>query len=274
MSSSLVTHKSIHPLSSSIWGRDSKRFSHEAKLGGWPHLRSRGAGVATAYLEPEPNPVSQFFKNVQGSLPIVGLLSRLLNDEGGIGNDRIQPVEFAARVQKNCSYKASQAFYEFQERHGPVAKSQYVLLWCWAAAVGAGLLKSDDLIMSAARLRCSNDVHYETENLELLMDDAKKRREKSKSPAMNVPIEARAEKALDAIMKCCVGASYLDEEDVPLLITILTTVFPSADASEIDRMVTSRLAYSDDDEASAEEDNEEDRTEGFVVEDMANSVTQ
>lgn len=120
MSSSLVTHKSIHPLSSSIWGRDSKRFSHEAKLGGWPHLRSRGAGVATAYLEPEPNPVSQFFKNVQGSLPIVGLLSRLLNDEGGIGNDRIQPVEFAARVQKNCSYKASQAFYEFQERHGPV----------------------------------------------------------------------------------------------------------------------------------------------------------
>lgn len=55
-----------------------------------------------------------------------------------------------------------------------VAKSQYVLLWCWAAAVGAGLLKSDDLIMSAARLRCSNDVHYETENLELLMDDAKK----------------------------------------------------------------------------------------------------
>lgn len=55
-----------------------------------------------------------------------------------------------------------------------VAKPQYVLLWCWAAAVGAGLLKSDDLIMSAARLRCSYDIQYETENLELLMDDATK----------------------------------------------------------------------------------------------------
>lgn len=55
-----------------------------------------------------------------------------------------------------------------------VAKPQYVLLWCWAAAVGAGLLKTDDLLMSAARLRCSYDIQYETENLELLMDDATK----------------------------------------------------------------------------------------------------
>lgn len=55
-----------------------------------------------------------------------------------------------------------------------VAKPQYVLLWCWAAAVGAGLLKTDDLLMSAARLRCSYDIQYETENLELLMDDAQK----------------------------------------------------------------------------------------------------
>lgn len=55
-----------------------------------------------------------------------------------------------------------------------VAKPQYVLLWCWAAAVGAGLLKTDDLLMSAARLRVSYDIQYETENLELLMDDAAK----------------------------------------------------------------------------------------------------
>lgn len=55
-----------------------------------------------------------------------------------------------------------------------VAKPQYVLLWCWASALGAGLLKSDDLLMSAARLRVSYDIQYETENLELLMDEAAK----------------------------------------------------------------------------------------------------
>ena len=55
-----------------------------------------------------------------------------------------------------------------------VAKPQYVLLWCWAAALGAGLLKSNDIVMAAARLRVSYDIQYETENLELLMDDAAK----------------------------------------------------------------------------------------------------
>jgi len=96
----------------------------------------------------------------------------------------------------------------------------------------------------------------------------KQRRSNSKSAAINVPIEARAEKALDAIMKCCVGASFLDEEDVPLLTIILTTVFPSADASEIDRIVTSRVG---DDESSLEDDTEELGTEGELVEDKANS---
>ncbi len=55
-----------------------------------------------------------------------------------------------------------------------VAKAQYVLVWCWAAALGAGLLKSDDLLMGASRLRVSYDIQYEIENLELLMDEAAK----------------------------------------------------------------------------------------------------
>ncbi len=54
------------------------------------------------------------------------------------------------------------------------AKAQYVLVWCWAAALGAGLLKSDDLLMGASRLRVSYDIQYEIENLELLMDEAAK----------------------------------------------------------------------------------------------------
>jgi len=97
----------------------------------------------------------------------------------------------------------------------------------------------------------------------------KQRRSNAKSGAINVPIEARAEKALDAIMKCCVGASFLDEEDAPLLTTILTAVFPSADATEIDRIVTSRVG--DDEDSSLEDDTEELGTEDELVEDKTNA---
>jgi hypothetical protein len=102
----------------------------------------------------------------------------------------------------------------------------------------------------------------------------KQRRSNAKSPAINVPIEARAEKALDAIMKCCVGASFLDEEDVPLLTTILSTVFPTADASEIDRMVTSRVDDDNDNdgESNLDDDTEELDAEEELVEDKANAA--
>lgn len=78
--------------------------------------------MVTAYLERESNPVAQFFSRLQGNLPVVGLLSRMLSDEGGVGDDRIQPVEFCRKVEKQCTYDASKAFYEFQERHGSVLR--------------------------------------------------------------------------------------------------------------------------------------------------------
>lgn len=57
-------------------------------------------------------------------------------------------------------------------------------------------------------------------------------------------------------MKCCTGNSFLDEEDVPLLTTILTTVFLGADPTEIGRIVASRLGASEDDESSLDDDTE------------------
>ena len=97
------------------------------------------------------------------------------------------------------------------------------------------------------------------------------RRANAKSPGVNVPIEARAEVALDAIMKCCIGASFLEEEDVPLLTTILTTVFPTADTTKIGRIVTSRLGGSEDDESGLENDTEASVAEGELVGENSNS---
>ena len=45
-------------------------------------------------------------------------------------------------------------------------------MWCWVAAVGAGLVKSDEILLGATRLRVSFDIQYEEDYFSILMDEA------------------------------------------------------------------------------------------------------
>lgn len=72
-----------------------------------------------AYME-NPNSFSSFANKVIGSLPVVGLIARILSDEGGVGSDIIDFAEFRRRVGKNCTINDSRAFYQFQDRRGRV----------------------------------------------------------------------------------------------------------------------------------------------------------
>lgn len=85
-----------------------------------------------AYME-EPNSISSFANKVIGSLPVIGLLARIVNDEGGVGSDIIDFAEFRRRVGKKCSVNDSRAFYEFQDRHGKVISLHFlpVLIFCF-----------------------------------------------------------------------------------------------------------------------------------------------
>ncbi|WJX65294.1 hypothetical protein P8452_49975 [Trifolium repens] len=49
----------------------------------------------------------------------------------------------------------------------------YVLLCCWLAAVGAGLLKTEEILEGVARLRISNDIEFEEETFIAMMDEAR-----------------------------------------------------------------------------------------------------
>lgn len=49
----------------------------------------------------------------------------------------------------------------------------YVLLCCWLAAVGAGLLKSEEILEGVARLSISNDIEFEEETFLATMKAAK-----------------------------------------------------------------------------------------------------
>ncbi|EFJ20144.1 hypothetical protein SELMODRAFT_109461 [Selaginella moellendorffii] len=195
--------------------------------------------ATVAYMEnSSSNPVAKLVS----SLPIVGLFMRILSDEGGIGGDRVDFPDFYTRVQKRCPEDASGAFARFVERHGKVAKPMFVLVWCWVAAVGAGLLKSEDIAMAASRLRVSYDVQYEVDCFGLLMDEALQKRRKSNSPVPDVPMITRIDKALDGICACSIGTKKISKEDAELLSKMMSAVFPGVPAREIDELVETRVS--------------------------------
>ncbi|KAL0317703.1 UNVERIFIED_CONTAM: Photosystem I assembly factor PSA3, chloroplastic [Sesamum angustifolium] len=141
------------------------------------------------------------------------------------------------RVGKKCSVNDSRAFFEFQERRGEPGDPLYVLLCCWLAAVGAGLLKSEEILEGVGRLRISDDIEFEEENFIAMMNDSRERRAKLRAPVPTIPMEIRAEKALEAIHVCCFGRDLIEEEDKELLSVILNAVFPAVGMTVIERIV-------------------------------------
>uniref|UniRef100_A0A0D3BAE5 Uncharacterized protein n=2 Tax=Brassica oleracea var. oleracea TaxID=109376 RepID=A0A0D3BAE5_BRAOL len=135
-----------------------------------------GGGIALltirAYIE-KPNSISSFANTVVGSLPVIRLLARILSDEGGVGRDLVDFAEFRKRVENNCAPSDSRAFYEFQQRRGKAGEPLYVLLCCWVAAVGAGLLKSEEILEGVTRVSISNDLEFEEHNFIVLMIEAR-----------------------------------------------------------------------------------------------------
>ncbi|XVF14112.1 hypothetical protein REPUB_Repub09cG0029300 [Reevesia pubescens] len=203
-----------------------------------PKHSSNGYSFANikAYME-NPNSISGFASKVIGSLPVIGLVARILSDEGGVGGDIIDFAEFRRRVGKKCTITDSRAFYEFQERRGKVGEPLYVLLCCWLAAVGAGLLKSEEILEGVARLRISNDIEFEEQNFIAMMSEARERRAKLNVDAPTVSMEVRAEKALDAIYVCSFGRERIEEEDESLLNIMLGAVFPTLEKSKMQRII-------------------------------------
>ena len=48
-----------------------------------------------------------------------------------------------------------------------------MLLCCWVAAVGAGLLKSEEILEGVTRVSISNDLEFEEQNFIALMTEAR-----------------------------------------------------------------------------------------------------
>lgn len=202
-------------------------------------------GIIRAYIE-NPNPFAGFASKVIGSLPVIGLIARIVNDEGGLAGDIIDFAEFRRRVGNKCTITDSRAFYEFQDRRGRAGDPLYVLLCCWLAAVGAGLLKSEEILEGVARLSISNDIEFEEQTFIAMMSEARERRAKMRAPTPSIPMELRVEKALDGIYVCCFENDPIEEEDVKLLVVMLSAVFPTVNRSEMERIIKEKAKKVDE----------------------------
>lgn len=128
---SMVVLKSISPLSSltphffNLSSLSKLTSSHSLRHHHHVHLfttrpSSRVAHFAvSAYME-NSNSFGSFVNRVIGALPVVGLIARILSDEGGVGDDIVDFAEFRRRVGNKCSEADSTAFYQFQDRRGRV----------------------------------------------------------------------------------------------------------------------------------------------------------
>ncbi|KAL3643960.1 Proteasome subunit alpha type-3 [Castilleja foliolosa] len=192
--------------------------------------------VVRSYME-ESNTFSGIANKIIGSLPVIGLVVRIFSDEGGVGRDVIDFAEFRRRVGNKCSVNDSRALFELQDRRGKAGDPLYVLLCCWVAAVGAGLLKSEEILEGVLRLRISNDIEFEEENFIAMMKESIEKREKLNVPLPTIPMEVRAEKALEAIYVCSFGQDFIEEEDEELLSVILNSVFPTVGKAKIESIV-------------------------------------
>ncbi|XP_060193592.1 photosystem I assembly factor PSA3, chloroplastic [Lycium barbarum] len=193
--------------------------------------------LVKAYMDETTNPISSFANKVIGSLPVVGLIARIVNEEGGVGGDFIDFAEFRRRVGNKCSVNDSRAFFEFRDRRGKTGDPLYVLLCCWLAAVGAGLLKSEEILEGVARLSLANDIEFEEQNFIAMMNEAREKRAKLGAPIPKIPMEIRAEKALEAVHVCCFGRDLIEEEDEKLLTTMLSAVFPTVGQQKVESFV-------------------------------------
>ena len=63
------------------------------------------------------------------------------------------------------------------------------------------------------------------------------KRAKLNVPTPTIPMEARVEKALDAIYVCCFGRDPIEEEDERTLNIMLKVVFPSVSQSDIANII-------------------------------------
>lgn len=183
--------------------------------------------------------VKMMAKKVQGSMPIVGLVSRLTSPEGGF--DELAYPEFARMSFEKSSEPFRFAMDGMEKAHGKMATSRWVLLMLWMCKQGVGLVAPRDIINAARRMRVTQDMEIELDRFEGAKQVALKKYEMMAKPEGK--LQDQVTLAVDALCVLCIGlkdTENVPESDVPLLVGLVQETFPAADVDLIKSIIADR----------------------------------
>ncbi|KAK9867971.1 hypothetical protein WJX84_010373 [Apatococcus fuscideae] len=110
--------------------------------------------------------VGRFARQLQGALPLVGIISRLASPSGGIASDKLAYTEFCRMVLDKPPESFNESLHHWGQRHGPPGSRRLVMLFLWMAREGAGLVPRQKIMSAAKRVRVTQDIEIEVERFE------------------------------------------------------------------------------------------------------------
>lgn len=198
---------------------------------------SRGSGKA----DPEGDALSDLLKRAQGSLPVIGLLSRLFSPDETFGDDVVAYQTYCRKLFDENEREWSVALYDFEERHGKShASVKNTQFCCWMAAIGVGIVPKKDIITSARRLRYSSDLEYEIGWITGMVVETRQKYKYISADSKKVSTPVKLAVALEAVCECCLGLKQgqtIQPEDESLLRVILCGAFPDCPEEKLDEIL-------------------------------------
>ena len=154
--------------------------------------------------------MSKLAKKVQGAIPVVSLVSKLLTPEGGIGVESLSYNEYC-RIKLDAA--GGTAYGEALSELCDSSKKEprTLLLLTWMVYEGDGLLPVDQAMSAARRLASTGfDYEYEIYKFEQARDDAIDRARRKGVERMRDQASA-ADAAAAALEVCLGGADGMDD---------------------------------------------------------------
>ena len=154
--------------------------------------------------------MSKLAKKVQGAIPVVSLVSKLLTPEGGIGVESLSYNEYC-RIKLDAA--GGTAYGEALSELCDSSKKEprTLLLLTWMVYEGDGLLPVDQAMSAARRLASTGfDYEYEIYKFEQARDDAIDRARRKGVERMRDQAST-ADAATAALEVCLGGADGMDD---------------------------------------------------------------
>lgn len=183
--------------------------------------------------------VRKVLKKVQGSLPIIGLVSRLATPEGGF--DEVSHMEFGRTMFDTMGPDCRSSISLLDKKYGKYANTKWLFMILWMAKYGSGVVPLKDIVNAAKRIRYSQDVEVEVERFEGTRREAAK-----KYQFMEIPEGTLRDKltvSIDALGAMVFGLKDGESpsaEDSAMLAGIIKAAFPEADVQLIRTLIQER----------------------------------